>query len=228
MRHPAAADRKLKMKESPVRQFFDSRFSPGLRDIQARYRGGVWPLIVSSVPASAANAGTIGTAADWLIRFLVRPEPSLELANAGASYCQMLPALTEIASMLGYSGTGTEQFVGPVHGNIAEPSLLYRPRVLGAGLADGGLQGRCHGGRTWADRAAAWRGSNALKSYLGSHWRVWPARCSGVSRTSLSHPGPLKSMTRRGMLGMWKRPPNFAVPEAGGELRSVSESPAAP
>jgi hypothetical protein len=116
----------LKMRESPVRQFFDSRFFPGLRDVQARYRGGVRPLIVPSVPASAANAGTIGTAADWLLRFLVHPEPSLDLADAGASYCRMLPALMEIASMLGYSGTGTEQFVGPVHGSVAEPNLLYR------------------------------------------------------------------------------------------------------
>lgn len=84
----------LSIKDSPVRQFFDDRFSPGLRDVQARYRIGAGPLVVPGVPQSEANPGTIGTAADWLMRFLVCPTPTLQLAAQGASLCGMLPART--------------------------------------------------------------------------------------------------------------------------------------
>jgi hypothetical protein len=94
--------------------------------VQAGYRAGAGPLIVPGVPAAEANAGTIGTAADWLLRFLVHTTPSLSLAAAGAGLCRMLPALKSIALMLGYSGIGTEQFVGPVSGSTIEPDVLHR------------------------------------------------------------------------------------------------------
>jgi len=116
----------LDLKESPVRQFFEDRFSPGLRDVQARYRTAAGPILVLGVPPTEANAGTIGTAADWLMRFLVHPTPSLGLAAAGAGLCNMVPALKEIAELLGYAGMGADTFTGPVAGSAVEPEVLHR------------------------------------------------------------------------------------------------------
>lgn len=76
--------------------------------------------------AAEANAGTIGTAADWLMRFLVHPTPSLRLAAAGAGLCGMQGALKSIALMLGYTGIGAERFTGPVPGSTVEPEALNR------------------------------------------------------------------------------------------------------
>jgi hypothetical protein len=116
----------LSLKDSPVRQFLDDRLTPGLRDVQAAYRVGAGPMLVPGVPREEADAGTIGTAADWLMRFLVYPTPSLALAAHGAGLCGMLPALKELAGMLGYRDGGAEEFTGPACGSGAEPDLLYR------------------------------------------------------------------------------------------------------
>ena len=116
----------LALKDSPIRQFFDDRLTPGLKDVQAAYRTAAGPLMIPVVPREAANAGTIGTAADWMMRFLVHPNPSLRLAAQGASMCGMLPALQELAVMLGFRDSGAAQFTGPARGSGAEPDLLYR------------------------------------------------------------------------------------------------------
>ena len=81
---------------------------PGLKDAQAAYRTPHGPLLIPGVPREAADAGTIGTAADWMMRFLVHPNPSLRLAAQGASLCGMLPALRELAVMLGFRDGGVE------------------------------------------------------------------------------------------------------------------------
>jgi hypothetical protein len=78
------------------------------------------------VAREVADAGTIGTAADWMMRFLVHPAPSLRLAAQGASMCGMLPASQELAVMLGFRDSGTGQFTGPARGTGTEPGLLYR------------------------------------------------------------------------------------------------------
>jgi hypothetical protein len=116
----------LALKDSPIRQFFDDRLTPGLKDVQAAYRTAAGPLMIPVVPREAANAGTIGTAADWMMRFLVHPNPSLRLAAQGASMCGMLPALQELAVMLGFRDSGAAQFTGPARESGAEPDLLYR------------------------------------------------------------------------------------------------------
>jgi hypothetical protein len=82
----------LAQKDSPVRQFFDDRLAPGLKATQAAYRAAAGPILVPGVPREGADAGTIGTAADRVMRFLVYPTPSLRLAAQGASLCGMLPA----------------------------------------------------------------------------------------------------------------------------------------
>ena len=116
----------LAQKDSPIRQFFDGRLAPGLKDVQAAYRAAAGPILVPAVPRETADAGTIGTAADWMMRFLVHPRPSLRLAAQGASLCGMLPALEELALMLGFRDDGAGQFTGPARGTSAEPDLLYR------------------------------------------------------------------------------------------------------
>jgi hypothetical protein len=116
----------LGQKDSPVRQFFDDRFAPGLKDVQAIYRAAAAPILVPGVPREIADAGTIGTAADWMMRFLVHPTPSLRLAAQGASLCEMLPALRELALMLGFRDEGVTRFTGPTQGTGQEPDMLYR------------------------------------------------------------------------------------------------------
>ena len=69
----------LGAKNSPVRQFFDERFTSGLRDVQRRYRQAAPSLVVPSADRQDANPGTVGTAADWLLRFMLHPRPSLAL-----------------------------------------------------------------------------------------------------------------------------------------------------
>ena len=116
----------LALKDSPIRRFFDERLALGLKDVQAAYRAAAGPILVPGVPRETADAGTIGTAADWMMRFLVHPTPSLRLAAQGASLCGMLPALKELAFMLGFRDGGTGQFTGPAQGTSVEPDLLYR------------------------------------------------------------------------------------------------------
>jgi hypothetical protein len=118
----------LDIKESPVRRFLDERFTSGLRDVQRSYRQAAPPLVIPPPDRQQANPGTVGTAADWLLRFLLHPEPSLALAAAGADLCGMDDAFTEIAASLGYSpgviSASPEGFTGPVSGNGTEPEHL--------------------------------------------------------------------------------------------------------
>jgi hypothetical protein len=123
----------LGSKDSPVRRFLDDRFTCGLRDVQRRYRQAAPPLAVPSADRQGANPGTVGTAADWLLRFMLHPRPSLGLAAIGAAMCGrrsgMVEAVIEIAESLGYDpdaalDTGTTDFTGPIGGNDADPAQL--------------------------------------------------------------------------------------------------------
>lgn len=125
----------LDKRDSPVRQFFDERFTSGPRDVQRRYRQAAPSLVVPSVDRQDANPGTVGTAADWLLRFLLHPRPSLALAVAGANLCGrrfgMPDALAEFAASLGYghdalSGAVSTDFAGPTSGNDADPDHMAR------------------------------------------------------------------------------------------------------
>jgi hypothetical protein len=132
---------------SPVRQFLGERFTSGLRDLQRRYREAAPPLVVSGVDRADADPGTVGTAADWLLRFLVHPQPDLHLAMLGTMRCarakmNLLTAFAEITESLGCSrssiaadfrapaGAAPEQrdliFTGPLPGNAATPEHLAR------------------------------------------------------------------------------------------------------
>lgn len=115
---------------SPVRQFLDERFTAGLRGVQRRYREAAPPVIVLPAPPGEANPGTTGTAADWLLRFLVHPRPAQHLAAAGSVFCNAQPALENLAGMLGITGgalgAGQRAFDGPVPGNGTDPAQLAR------------------------------------------------------------------------------------------------------
>lgn len=123
----------LEKKDSPVRQFFDERFTSGLRDVQRRYRQTAPSLAVPPADRQSVNPGTLGTAADWLLRFLLHPRPALSLAAMGAGLygrrSGMPDALAGLAASLGYdddalSGEVVAGFTGPVSGNDADPSHL--------------------------------------------------------------------------------------------------------
>lgn len=58
------------LKDSPIRQFIDDWLTIGLKDAQAAYRAVAGPILIPGVPREAADAGMIGTAADWMMRFL--------------------------------------------------------------------------------------------------------------------------------------------------------------
>ena len=59
---------------SPVRQFLSERFTSGLRACNAA-TAEVPRRWLSPAPSGEANPGTVGTAADWLLRFLLIPGP---------------------------------------------------------------------------------------------------------------------------------------------------------
>jgi len=125
--------RELDDPRSPVRVFLDQRFAPGLRAIQNRYRAEAPESLL--VPSGSANAGTVGTAADWLMRFLLTRAPDLTIPTAGARRCDqaglvLTPALQQLAEILDL--TVPEQpvkplpFDGPAEGHGGEPELLAR------------------------------------------------------------------------------------------------------
>lgn len=131
IRGPLTAE--LSSKDSPVRRFFDERFSSGLREVQRRYREVRPALVVPPAAREDANPGTVGTAADWLLRFMLHPRPSLALAARGAALCGrrsgMAEALIEIAKALGYDpeavlDVSATDFIGPTSGNDADPGQL--------------------------------------------------------------------------------------------------------
>jgi len=121
---------------SPVRQFLGELCANGLRDVQRRYREAASELAVPGAPRSEADPGTVGTAADWLLRFLVDSEPELDLVMMGAAACaragiRLLPALAEVARALGMSlpsrpAEHVRVFTGPAAGNGADAGVLAR------------------------------------------------------------------------------------------------------
>lgn len=109
-----ALTREIDATTSPVRQFLNERFTSGLRDVQRFFRSSAPALAVPPVPASEANPGTIGGAADWLLRFLVFPHPDVHLAMAGAARYlgpKMMRATAELAALL---GAALRPYSGPV------------------------------------------------------------------------------------------------------------------
>jgi len=121
---------------SVVREFLGERFTDGLREMQRQYRQGAPSL---AIPRNDANPGTVGTAADWLLRFLVHPQPDLHLALVGSALIpQSSPTLAlgvmELCKALGIEGVTripppaaeSLTFAGPVPGSTIDAELLAR------------------------------------------------------------------------------------------------------
>jgi len=159
-----ALTREIDSTSSPVRQFFDERFTSGLKDLQRRFRQAAPPAAVPSVPRAEASPGTVGGAADWLLRFMVCPDPSMDLALAGAGYLGpgMMMAVIDLAGMLGAktSPNRSAGFTGPVAGSRTDQELLARgcwalalvtEAFRAAQAAAVGPLARFHGGPVTAD-----------------------------------------------------------------------------
>jgi hypothetical protein len=132
---------------SPVRQFLNERFTAELRPLQQQYRQAAPSLIIEPADKRDANPGTVGTAADWLLRFLLHPQPGLGLPFAGLAECAqaglgLLSAYAQVLAAIGISGTAAADglrsaaglgnahtsncYDGPAAGSTAEPELLSR------------------------------------------------------------------------------------------------------
>lgn len=124
-----ALTREIADTHSPVRQFFNERFA-NTAAIQRRYRqqhpATLW------VEGNTANPGTVGTAADWLLRFLLHPQPDLSLATTPAARISpaMTQAVADLAAQIGATDTHSrapaDTFTGPMPGNDTDPELLAR------------------------------------------------------------------------------------------------------
>lgn len=149
---------------SPVRRFLEGRFSVGLRAVQRCYREGIPPLAVPAAPPGV-NPSTLGTAAHWLLRLLLDPQPDLSPAMRGAALCTLAdldiwPAFTDLADRLAVPlpepGGPARIFTGPTSGNNAEPGLLARACWAFALLTEiyrGGPFVPTHRPRTWFAQA---------------------------------------------------------------------------
>jgi hypothetical protein len=121
---------------SPIRLFLAEHFSAGLREVQRRYRNAA-PRDLIIAPVDGVNAGTIGAAADYLLRFLVHPEPDLDLVAGAAARAGDLgiritrPVLDHILAPTGIKmplqpAASSQTFTGPCPGNPADPGDLNR------------------------------------------------------------------------------------------------------
>lgn len=136
----AALTRELDNPRSPVRVFLDERLTPGLKEVQGRYRKAAPDTLL--LPPGDAHPGTVGTAADWLLKFLIHPTPNLHIPQHGARLLStitagpldptttVLPAFETIAEDLGIPAQALSAevttFTYPAAGSSAEPDLLAR------------------------------------------------------------------------------------------------------
>lgn len=132
---------------SPIRQFLDDWLCPGLRPVQDQYREAAPPLLIPPADKQDAHPGTVGTAADWLLRFLINPQPDMHLplmgvigaARAGIDladgFAEVLqhtgiPRATTAADLQaileGIPVTSRDRFDGPRPGNALDPGDLNR------------------------------------------------------------------------------------------------------
>ena len=107
---------------SPARAAVDRLLADpvGVRDLQREYREAAGPLLVES---RGGNAGTIGTAFDLLLRFLVHPSPDLRMAAHGASKLgeSGFASLLEIVADVGGTISGPVAAVAPAAQPLLEP-----------------------------------------------------------------------------------------------------------
>lgn len=127
----------LKQSGSPLKVFLSEQF-PNTKDVFKQYKDSVGPLVVpASTESLSAGTGTVGGAFDWLVDFLVYPQPDVHLPAVGARrYGYRMPrALTELAGFLATRPPTTDEpggqdavteFDGPHPATAVDPELLAR------------------------------------------------------------------------------------------------------
>lgn len=138
--------RELDNRQSPIRVFIEERLSTSAA-LQREFREGAGALVVNG---TGASPGTVGTAADWLLRFLVCPYPETELACRGAAMASnaIVSAFDELARTLGYEdplgpitvgrgSIGPSSFTGPIAGADIDFDHLARSCWAFALLTEG-------------------------------------------------------------------------------------------
>jgi hypothetical protein len=117
-------------KDSELNQFFEATF-PNRGDLLTRYRLGGLPLRIA--PPVGVNAGSVGTAFDYLIRFELVPNPNLYLAMLGAHHAgeRFVALLTELAGRL--NCTVTETTIPPTASVTLGPVPQRRSELVARG-----------------------------------------------------------------------------------------------
>lgn len=126
----------LKIKDCPLKLWLNERFpTKNTRPIFQQYKDSVGPIQVpeSAVP-TGGGSGAVGGSFDYLVRFLVEPQPDVDLPAIGARrYGGRMPtAIAELATMLdarpGDLGRAepVTTFVGPQTPPARDPELLSR------------------------------------------------------------------------------------------------------
>jgi hypothetical protein len=112
-------------KNSELSRFFEAVF-PNRSDVLARYRLAD-PVLRVPAPAGV-NAGTVGTAFDYLLRFELDPRPNLHLALAGAKLAgpHFVDLLAGLADRLEFELDARPALVpnpGPAAGKRSDPEV---------------------------------------------------------------------------------------------------------
>ena len=105
---PGPLTHELRDPGSPVRRFFDTRFSRGAAGIQDRFRAALPAMVV---PRATGDYATLGTAAGWLLRYLVHPAVDYSLAVAGAELA-CSAGVDALDALEGLSDLTTDQTAG--------------------------------------------------------------------------------------------------------------------
>jgi hypothetical protein len=108
---------------NPIRVEVDQLLTAaGVREVQREYRAVLGPFQVASF---GSNAGTIGTAFDLALRFLITPQPNMRLAAHGAAKLGQAP-FAALHELVGELGAVLALDTGPAASPITAPLRTLR------------------------------------------------------------------------------------------------------
>lgn len=129
----------LKLKDCPLKPWLSEHFpAANTKGVFQRYKESVGPLRApDSAAPTGGGTGAVGGSFDYLARFLLEPQPDIDLPAAGAHrYGGRMPtALTELAETLDTCAPSAEErdsavpvttFPGPQPTRPRDPELLAR------------------------------------------------------------------------------------------------------
>ena len=136
---------------SPVRRFFATRFAQGAAGIQARVRTALPAMVM---PRATGDYATLGTAADWLLRYLAHPAVDYSLAIAGAQLARSR-GVDATGALAALSDLTTDESAGNpagFDGPATFPPCPDRDLVARTSWALALLTAVCRGGPAEVDR----------------------------------------------------------------------------